>query len=79
MTDLSKLSQADLIALVTKLQSAPAKRLTMKITEKGGMSVYGLGRFPVTLYGSQWDALLSHADDIRAFLDTNRTLLATKA
>ena len=79
MTDLSTLSREDLLALVSKLQSAPARKLSMKVTDKGGVSLYGLGRFPVTLYGSQWDTLLAHADDLTAFLKTNRALLATKA
>jgi len=40
--------------------------------------MYGLGRFPVTLYSSQWDALLAHVDALRAFLTAHRSELATK-
>lgn len=51
----------------------------MKITEKGGLSVYGLGRFPVTLYKSQWRALLGQADVISKFIEANDSKLAEKA
>ena len=60
-----------------KAQSAP-KALSMKVSEKGALSIYGLGRFPVTLYAGQWDRLLAHADAIRAFMTANAALLATK-
>ncbi len=43
-------------------------RSSIKVSEKGGVSVYGLGRFPVTLYKEQWIRLLEMADDIRAFI-----------
>lgn len=68
-------------AMIDKLaaEANKPKRITMKVTEKGGMSLYGLGRFPVTLYKSQWDALLANADAIRAFLAANAHLLAVKA
>lgn len=80
MTDLSKLSQAELIALVTAMQAQPARKLSMKVTEKGGLSIYGLGRFPVTLYRSQWERLLDDATvtEIKAFMATNAALLAVK-
>jgi hypothetical protein len=42
--------------------------LRLKISEKGGVSVYGLGRFPVTLYKEQWSRLLEHAEEIKNFL-----------
>ncbi len=42
--------------------------VSMKVSEKGGLSVYGLGRFPVTLYQEQWTKLLDLADQIRAFI-----------
>lgn len=50
-----------------------------KVTPKGGMSVYGLGRFPTTLYKSQWVKLLSMAQDIQAFIDANADKLTDKA
>jgi hypothetical protein len=52
--------------------------LPLKVSEKGGLSVYGLGRFPVTLYKEQWVRLLDHADEIRSFLKENDQLLKAK-
>lgn len=51
---------------------------SMKVSEKGAVSVYGLGRFPVTLYKEQWKRLLDMADDIRAFIKENEGKLKTK-
>jgi hypothetical protein len=76
MIDLQSLSKDQLIAMLAKANEP--KRLSMKISPKGALSVYGLGRFPVTLYGTQWDRLLNAADDIRAFAKVNASLLATK-
>ena len=53
-------------------------RFTLKVSEKGGLSVYGLGRFPVTLYKEQWTKLLDKADEIRNFIKENESLLKTK-
>jgi hypothetical protein len=50
------------------LKSQRVSRATLKVSDKGGVSVYGLGRFPVTLYKEQWAKLLDMADDIRAFI-----------
>jgi hypothetical protein len=55
-----------------------AGELTFKISEKGGLSVYGLGRFPVTLYKEQWRKLLGKAEEIDTFLRENDTLLKSK-
>ena len=52
--------------------------LAIKVSEKGGVSVYGLGRFPVTLYQEQWEKLLAHTDEIRAFIEANRESLKKK-
>ncbi len=49
-----------------------------KLSEKGGVSVYGLGRFPVTLYKEQWEKLLGMADDIGTFIAEHETQLKTK-
>jgi hypothetical protein len=53
-------------------------RSTLKVSDKGGVSVYGLGRFPVTLYKEQWLRLLAMADEIRAFIRDNEAQLKTK-
>ena len=53
--------------------------ITLRVSEKGAVSVYGLGRFPVTLYQEQWDKLLRHAQDIQAFIADNQASLKKKA
>jgi len=60
------------------LKTRPRAATSLKVSEKGGVSVYGLGRFPVTLYKEQWLKLLDLADDIRAFLRDNQAHLKTK-
>jgi hypothetical protein len=60
------------------LKSRSEKPLSMKVGEKGGLSVYGLGRFPVTLYKEQWLRLLSIAEDIKAFITANDSRLKDK-
>lgn len=52
--------------------------LEFRVGEKGGVSVYGLGRFPVTLYYEQWIRLLDQADQLRAFLEENKSKLKLK-
>jgi hypothetical protein len=61
-----------------RLKNRGAKGVSLKVSEKGGVSVYGLGRFPVTLYKEQWTRLLDMADDIRAFIKDNDSKLKTK-
>jgi len=51
---------------------------SMKVSEKGALSVYGLGRFPVTLYREQWERLLSMADEIKAFISEHDSQLKKK-
>ena len=52
--------------------------MSLKVSEKGGLSVYGLGRFPVTLYREQWEKLLAMADEIRNFIHENDSALKKK-
>lgn len=77
MTDLNTMSREQLIALLSAAQ-AP-KALTMKVSEKGALSIYGLGRFPVTLYRGQWERLMTAKPTIEAFINTNADLLSVKA
>jgi len=57
----------------------PARgQLSLKVSEKGALSVYGLGRFPVTLYREQWEKLLGMTDSIRQFIQENDHLLKKK-
>jgi hypothetical protein len=60
------------------LKARTTRGVSIKVSEKGGVSVYGLGRFPVTLYKEQWAKLLDLADDIRAFLKEHDAELKTK-
>ena len=61
-----------------RLKTHREARVTLKVSEKGGLSLYGLGRFPVTLYKEQWTKLLDMADEIRDFLRTHDAELKTK-
>ena len=60
------------------LKRSSSRGLSLKVSEKGALSVYGLGRFPVTLYKEQWTKLLDMADDIRAFIKGNEERLKSK-
>jgi hypothetical protein len=60
------------------LKARTARGVSLKVSEKGGVSVYGLGRFPVTLYKEQWAKLLDMADDIRTFLTEHDAELKAK-
>jgi hypothetical protein len=73
--------QAELSRLRAENEALKQKRNTavsMKVSEKGAVSVYGLGRFPVTLYQEQWQKLLALSDDIKTFIDENRSKLKVK-
>lgn len=61
-----------------KSEKKSGRAMSLKVSEKGGVSVYGLGRFPVTLYKEQWTKLLDMADEIRAFINENESKLKTK-
>ena len=61
-----------------RLKKGSSKGMSLKVSEKGGVSVYGLGRFPVTLYKEQWKKLLDMSDDIRNFIAANDSQLKSK-
>jgi hypothetical protein len=61
-----------------KLKSPTRGQISLKVSEKGGVSVYGLGRFPVTLYKEQWSKLLATGDQIKSFIEQNDHLLKKK-
>ncbi len=61
-----------------KAQRKTAGTLTFRVSDKGAVSVYGLGRFPVTLYQEQWDKLLASVTELRRFIDENRSRLKKK-
>ena len=66
-------------AQIAALKAASVRTMSLKVSEKGAVSVYGLGRFPVTLYKEQWIKLLDMADEIRTFIKNNESKLKSKA
>ena len=61
-----------------RLKSHRGRSVSLKVSEKGGVSVYGLGRFPVTLYKEQWTKLFTMVDEIRTFIKEHDSELKTK-
>lgn len=85
MALLQDLSQAELLAAleaanakIAAMKASSQRKTTLKVTEKGGLSMYGLGRFPMTLYRGQWERLLNSAEDIRAFIAAHADSLSVK-
>jgi hypothetical protein len=80
---MAETSKEELLARIAELEKqADSKKqgsLEFKVGEKGGVSVYGLGRFPVTLYYEQWVRLLDSAEGLRAFLEENKSKLKLKS
>ena len=76
----SGLSPEQMAARIAELERRLAKggTISFKVSEKGAVSVYGLGRFPVTLYLEQWEALLAHVAELRDFIEANKSRLKTK-
>ena len=70
--------EAENLALREQMEQRKPGQLRLKISEKGGLSVYGLGRFPVTLYKEQWIRLLEHVDELKKFLQDNDHQLKAK-
>ena len=79
---MSEPSKEELMARIAELEKQVGGRkrgtLEFRVGEKGGVSVYGLGRFPVTLYYEQWVRLLDSAEALRAFLEENKGRLKLK-
>ena len=79
---MSEPSREELLAQIEELKKQAGSRkkgaLEFRVGEKGGVSVYGLGRFPVTLYYEQWIRLLDIASDLREFLEENKSKLKLK-
>ena len=78
MTEDVQAELARLRAENERLKQGGRGKLAMKVSEKGALSVYGMGRFPVTLYKEQWLRLLSMGDEIKAFIEANQSSLKTK-
>ncbi len=62
-----------------RMKRTASRGVSLKVSEKGGVSVYGLGRFPVTLYKEQWLRLLDMGEEIRAFIRENESSLKTRS
>jgi hypothetical protein len=78
---MSEPTYEELKARLAELEKQPGRRrseLEFRVSDKGGVSVYGLGRFPVTLYYEQWTRLLDVADRLREFLEENKSKLKLK-
>lgn len=85
MTATQTTANADLLKQIAELQAANAKlkaqaerKVTLKVSEKGGLSLYGMGRFPITLYRQQWERVLGMAPQITAFIAANADRLTAK-
>ena len=75
----SNMTREQLITLIASLEAEKAKKISLKVSEKGAVSIYGLGRFPTTLYASQWEAIFNNQEMIKQFILDNTTTLASKA
>jgi hypothetical protein len=79
---MSEPTREELLQRIAELEKQGGSRKTgelqFKVGEKGGVSVYGLGRFPVTLYYEQWIRLLDASEGLRSFLEENKTRLKLK-
>jgi hypothetical protein len=79
---MTETTKEELLARIAELEKRVGSKrsgpLEFKVGEKGGVSVYGLGRFPVTLYYEQWQRLLAAADELRRFLEENKSKLKLK-
>lgn len=70
-------TQAELIAIIDAMQQANSGKLSLKVSVKGAVSCYGMTKkFPVTLYAQQWERLLDNAEQIRAFIEANKSALS---
>lgn len=88
MTNLEGKTQAELLAIIAKLSAnqAQPKSLSFKVTAKkpdgtgtdGAVSVYGLGRFPITLYAGQWERLIAAIPQLEAFIAANAATISRK-
>lgn len=79
--EIERLKAENAALVAAKGQSGGPRALSFKVSEKGAVSVYGMGRFPITLYGEQWDRLLEDGQvkALKAFIEANRSRLSKKA
>jgi hypothetical protein len=83
MHPMAEPTQEELLAKIADLEKQVGTKrngkLEFRVGEKGGISVYGLGRFPVTLYYEQWIRLLDAAEDLRSFMESNKSRLKLRS
>jgi len=79
LRNINELTREELIAALLASQAASAGKLTPKVSAKGAVSLYGFGKWPVTLYASQWEKLFAATDQIKSFIEANQALLTVKA
>jgi hypothetical protein len=83
MHPMAEPTKEELLARIAELEqqmgTKHSGKLEFRVGEKGGVSVYGLGRFPVTLYYEQWNKLLDAAGELRAFMESNKSRLKLRA
>jgi hypothetical protein len=79
MTNLETMTKEQLVALVAQMQKDSARKVTLKVSKRGAISLYGLGRFPVTQYAKGWETIIGLVKDgtLERFIGTNRALLST--
>jgi ribosome-interacting GTPase 1 len=70
--------KARLADLEKQVETKKSRAMEFRVSEKGGVSVYGLGRFPVTLYYEQWTKLLNAVPELKAFIEANKSKLKMK-
>lgn len=68
--------EAENAAMATRL--AARSHLALKVSEKGAVSLYGIRRFPVTFYKSEWERIIGHVDQVKAFIEVNAASLSVK-
>jgi hypothetical protein len=78
VAEIARLKAENAKLAAAKAAKAAPRKITIKVSVKGAVSVYGLGRFPVTLYKEQMEALLTASPEIRAFMKANESLLSVK-
>ncbi len=74
----AKPSYEQLLEEIERLKASQRSTLRLKVSEKGAVSLYGLGRFPISCYAQQWERILDMADEIRAFIAANKDNLSVK-
>lgn len=68
---LTGMSKEQLVEMIAAMQVASQRKLTCKVSAKGAVSLYGMGKFPVTLYASQWERLAGEIENVLVFIKAN--------